>query len=261
MVIVFDLNGTLLDTSAIAPELRRIFGQKVTVDHFMADVLKHSMATTLAQDYRSFGDLSASVLQMMAAGHGVSPTPAQVEQVRGAMLRMPPFPDVIPALRRLRKAGLRLAVLTNSSRTSLPQQLENAGLRAYFDQTLSVESLGQYKPALDVYRFAADALAVPTSEILMVAAHHWDLLGAARAGCKTAFVKRPRRALLPHALPPDYLVSNLDELANELLEEEAGGCRTCWSIVGAVSLALTVAAAAAALIPARVRAKRGIQSA
>lgn len=259
MVIAFDLNGTLLDTGAIAPELRNIFGNKVTADHFMAEVLKHSMATTLAQDYRPFSDMAANVLEMIATGHGIVLSAAQIEHVRAALLRLPPFPDVIQGLRRLRSAGLRLAVLTNSGGTNLEHQLEHSGLRMYFDQVLSVESVGKYKPALDVYRFAADALAVSPSGILMVAAHHWDLIGAARAGFGTAFVKRPKRALLPQATPPDHVVKDLNQLADVLLEKRAIRTRSVGSRTGVLGVALGIAAAA--LIPTAFFAKRGNQAA
>ena len=244
MVIVFDLNGTLLDTNALAPELRAIFGSKVSVDHWFNTTLEHAMALTLAKHYREFGQLAIAVLKMMAAGKGITVTPAQIERVRTAMLKLPAFGDAKPALKRFRKAGVKLAVLTNSSRTSLAQQLHNAGLRECFDQTLSVDSVGTFKPAGEVYTFAAEALLAEPSDLLMVAAHHWDLLGAQRAGCKTAFVERPGRALLPGELRPDYVVKDLKQLANELIQQHPAESRRSrrWGSIASGGLALTMAA-------------------
>lgn len=256
MVIVFDLNGTLLDTSALAPQIRAIFGRKVTVEHWFAAVLQHSMSTTLMGDFTPFGEIAISVLKMMAIGHSIQLTAEQIECVRHGMSNLPPFPDVAPALRRLRKAGFRTAVLTNSGRMSMAQQLHNSGLPELFDQTLSVESVGRYKPAPEVYRFAAQAMAIETSEILMVAAHHWDLLGAARMGCKTAFIERPLRALLPGSLRPDYVARDLKQLVHELLqtERQVSAPFVGFAAAGACGLALSLAAVA--ILPALLGSKR-----
>lgn len=253
MVILFDLNGTLLDTGALAPEIRSIFGRKVTVEHWFTNVLQHTMSSTLADYHREFGDIAVAVLEMMAHSHDIEIIPEQVERVRKAMLNVPPFPDVEPALKRLRKAGFRLAVLTNSGRGALPEQLQNAGLRQYFDQTFSVESVGLYKPAPEVYRFATEALGSKPADILMVAAHHWDLVGAARTGMKTAFIERPGHALLPGSLPPNYRARDLNELAAQLLRKEQAQLETRPKVTagGAVGIALGVAAAV--LIPTVIK--------
>lgn len=61
-----------------------------------------------------------------------------------------------------------------------------------FDCILSAELAGAYKPEAAVYRRAAALLDVEPSQVLMVAAHQWDLDGARAAGLRTAFVHRPR---------------------------------------------------------------------
>ena len=47
------------------------------------------------------------------------------------------------------------------------------------------------KPSLDVYRAASTYLGYPPGEIMMVAAHKFDLNAANAAGFKTACVPRP----------------------------------------------------------------------
>jgi len=259
MVVVFDLNGTLLDTSALSKPLRSIFGRKVSVDHWFTAVLQQAEAMTLGGDFREFGDLAAAVLKMLADGHGIAVKPEQIQAVRSAMLTMPAFTDVVPGLRRLQKAGHRLAVLTNSGRVSLALQLQNAGLREFFAQTLSVESVGLYKPAPEVYRFATEVMAAKPADMLMVAAHHWDLLAAARRGYQTAFIRRPGRALLPGESRPTYVVDDLKQLADELAEKRSGqghahGSTKVW---GLVSSGIALAAGIAALRLASGIEKRG----
>jgi len=123
---------------------------------------------------------------------------AVAEQLR----RLPPHPDVVGALGRLKEAGFRLAALTNSTEEVALAQLEHAGLLDRFDLVLSADMVRRLKPAPEPYRMAAERLGVAVGQVRLVAAHAWDVAGAAGAGCATAFVARPGKVLDPLAERP-----------------------------------------------------------
>jgi 2-haloacid dehalogenase len=102
--------------------------------------------------------------------------------------RLPPWPDSAPGLARLRTRYV-LAALSNGG-FALLTHLVKAG-RLPFDCIVSAELARSYKPDPQVYRTAAALLDVQPGQVLMVAAHAWDLAGAAAAGLRTAFVERP----------------------------------------------------------------------
>ena len=94
--------------------------------------------------------------------------------------------------------------------------MTNAGLTTFFEALLSVESVGKYKPHADVYRWAAGRAGADVSECLLVAAHGWDVAGAAWAGMRTAFVARPGQQVFPLGPTIDITVPSLAELPGEL---------------------------------------------
>jgi len=220
-VIVFDLNGTLLNTQALAPQLSKVFGSSYSVREWFSETILNAEAITLAGDYREFRDIAIAVLRMAAQARGKSVPNNLIEDIWAGLRQTPPFPDVERSLARLRGANFRLATLTNSSPESMGQQLGNAGIAEYFEMTMSVQAVRRFKPAPETYRRMAYQLGVGVQEILMIAAHPWDLLGASRAGCRTAFLARPGKALLPGAPPPDYTARNLDDLTDQLLGNRA----------------------------------------
>lgn len=61
---------------------------------------------------------------------------------------------------------------------------------------------------------------VETENILMVAAHAWDIAGADAAGCATAFIARPQKVLNPKGKKPKYDGQNLIEIAEQIVEKE-----------------------------------------
>ncbi|MBV8315779.1 MAG: HAD hydrolase-like protein, partial [Planctomycetaceae bacterium] len=75
---------------------------------------------------------------------------------------------------------------------------------------------GLYKPHAHVYRWAARRVGVDVSECLLVAAHGWDVAGAAWAGMRTAFVARPGQQTFPLAPAPDLSIPTLKELSDQL---------------------------------------------
>ncbi|NUO71603.1 MAG: HAD-IA family hydrolase, partial [Frateuria sp.] len=134
----------------------------------------------------------------------------------GDMKSLAPHPDVQPALERLRVAGVRMATLTNSSAAGVSAQLANAGLTRFFERQLSVEAVGRFKPDRAVYEWAAREVGATPSRCMLVAAHGWDVAGAAWAGLRTAFVAREGQQKLPLAPSPDLEVADLGALAKAL---------------------------------------------
>lgn len=113
---------------------------------------------------------------------------AEKDDLNGVWHRLDPWPDSASGLARIRERFL-IAALSNGSMAMLANLSKHAGL--VWDCVLSVELFKRYKPDPEVYRGAAALLALPTENVMMVAAHKYDLEAAKREGMQTALVSRP----------------------------------------------------------------------
>lgn len=217
MVLVFDVNETLLDLSSLDPHFERIFGDSGVMAEWFSQLLQSAMAATLTGRYDDFGVLAREALELMAKRHDVELSAEDAEATLGQIRRLEPHPDVTPALDMLRDAGFRLATLTNSPYKTLEAQLAANGLRSYFQAALSVEQVQKFKPHPAVYRMAAQKLGVERHDLRLIAAHNWDTTGAIRAGCRAAFVARPHRVLGSLDEPVDIVGRDLIEVAEQII--------------------------------------------
>lgn len=215
-ILLFDVNETLLDLSALRPHFDRAFGDERVMAEWFGLMLRLSLVATVTTTYRPFDVLGKDALSMTAQKHGLKLPAAAIDTIVGEMLRLPPHPDVIPALTRLRDAGYRLATLTNSAKPALTAQLKHAGLTKFFERQLSVEAVQRFKPAPETYHYAADQLGVAIGRIRLVAAHDWDVTGAIRAGAQAAFVARKGMVLGKTAELPDIFGPDLLAIADQL---------------------------------------------
>jgi 2-haloacid dehalogenase len=221
-ICVFDVNETLLDLGALDPHFGRIFGDAGVRRAWFGQLLQSALVATVTDAYSDFGAIGGAALEMMAERQGVSLSDEDKLQILGGMRELPPHPEVAGSLSRLRDAGLRLATLTNSTQQVAEAQMENSGLRGYFEQLLSADTVRRLKPAPEPYRMAAQTLGVDVGEIRLVAAHAWDVAGALRAGCAAAFLARPGMVLDPLVERPDVVGADLREVADRILEVEVG---------------------------------------
>lgn len=213
-VLLFDVNETLLDLAALDPVFRSAFGSTAVRGEWFTEMLQIALTTTITGRYADFSACQEAALAVVGERHGVA---ADFAPLRRGMVELPPHPEVPAALDRLRDAGFRLATLTNSTAEAGEAQLRYAGIRDRFELALSADAVHRLKPAAEPYRYAADALGVPVAEIVLVAAHSWDVSGAAAAGCSTAFVARAGKVRSPLAPPPLACGADLDEVADRLL--------------------------------------------
>ena len=208
-VQVFDVNETLLDLAALDPHFQRIFGDAGVRVAWFEQMIQSALVATVTGVYHQFGSLAMAALEMTAERVGVELADDDKEAVAAQIRQLPAHPEVAGALRRLRDAGLRLASLTNSTEQVARAQLEHAGLLDTFELVLSADTVRRLKPAPEPYLLAAERLGVAVGEVRLIAAHAWDVAGAARAGCATAFVARPGRVLDPRVERPEIVGANV----------------------------------------------------
>jgi 2-haloacid dehalogenase len=216
-VQLFDVNETLLDLAAMDPHFRRIFGDAGMRVTWFQQMIQSALVATVTGAYHPFGAHAMAALEMTASQAGVELADDDKQAVAAQMRQLPAHPEVADTLRRLRDAGLRLASLTNSTEEVARAQLEHAGLIDAFELVLSADTVGRLKPAPEPYRMAAERLGVTVDQVRLIAAHAWDVAGAARAGCATAFVARPGKVLDPLVERPAIVGADLAEVADAIL--------------------------------------------
>lgn len=221
-VVVFDVNETLLDMDGLIPAFSAILPVELMAVWF-SRMLHNSLVANSTGHYDSFDRQGVDALIVTAGSVGVSLSEAQAAELVAGMRFLPAHADVVACLEMLSESGYRLATLTNSSRPVLEAQLSNSGLISFFDELISVEEVEQFKPAPATYLYAAGRLRVPIDEMRLVAAHSWDVTGAARAGARTAHVSRGRSAVGPLSESPDIVGDDLVSVAEAIIAGSESG--------------------------------------
>ena len=219
-ICVFDVNETLLDLRALDPYFARVFGNAALRPAWFTQMLQTSLVATITNAYTDFGTNGVAALDMLAERQQVTLTTSDRQELRDRMQRLPPHADVVASLEQLRDAGFRLTTLTNSTSQVAEAQLAHAGLTSYFERIFSADSVRRLKPAPEPYQMVAQQLGVGINDIRLIAAHAWDIAGALRAGCATAFVARPGAVLDPLVPRPDIVGPDLRSIAHQIIKCE-----------------------------------------
>ncbi len=221
-VIIFDVNETLLDLAALKSSVgKALGGREDLLPLWFSTMLHYSLVETLSDNYHSFGEIGTAALMMVAGTRDIDLSEEDAREAIVTPLRsLPPHPDVVDALKALREKGYRIVSLTNSSAKGVETQMNNAGLTELVEKRYTIETIKKYKPHPDTYRMVLDDLGVKAEDVLMVAAHAWDLAGAKNVGLQTAFVARPGTTLYSNVARPDYVVKDLHELVKILPKAE-----------------------------------------
>jgi 2-haloacid dehalogenase len=139
-------------------------------------------------------------------------TPDKREQLMGAYLALTAWPDVPPALQALKRAGIRLAFLSNATPKILNAGIQNSGLSGVFEHVLSTDKIKTYKPDPRAYQMAIDAFGLKRNEILFVAFAGWDAAGAKSFGYPTFWVNRMNLPAEELGVAPDAVGQNLTDV-------------------------------------------------
>jgi 2-haloacid dehalogenase len=142
--------------------------------------------------YADFWQATADALLFAADVLQLALTEDARQRLMGSYLELTAWPDAVVALRRLKQAGLRLALLSNATPAILNAGIANARLGGVFEHVLSTDAIETYKPDPRAYRLAAKSFRLKIPEILFVPFAGWDAAGATSFGYRTFWVRRTR---------------------------------------------------------------------
>jgi 2-haloacid dehalogenase len=216
-LIVFDVNETLVDLEAVTPVFESIFGQKIAMRLWFANLILYSQSLTQSGSYVPFTDIGAAVLQMLANVQGITISGKEKDDLTNAFATMPPHPEVPGALEKLRNAGFRLFTLTDNTIEIQMRQLEGGGIAGCFEHHFSAGDVQTHKPNLRAYKHVETEVGVPPSRLLLIASHTWDTEGAQGAGWQAALIKRPWNDVLSIGPQPEVVGRDLKDVADRLI--------------------------------------------
>ena len=217
--LAFDMYGTLVDPIRIWKRLEEyVPGEEARgiAGTWRQKQLEYSFRLTAMEEYEDFQQLTRKALDyaLMVAGRqlGAEQKDALIEQYND----LERFPDVQPGLERLKDAGHQMVIFSNGSPSMLEPLMEAAGLRAFFDDYISVDEVRAFKPSPKAYRRVAERLGRPIGEIRLVSSNPFDDIGAEAAGMRAAWVDRSGGLFDTLRPVPDLVVGTLTELADSL---------------------------------------------
>ena len=218
--LTFDLFGTILNLGGslipfIAESLKNR-GVDVSADHFWEQWryrqrIEQYQDTITMLGHSGYLETVRRALHYTLRRNGLDASSETVEEFMTAWQHLSPFPEVLPALARL-KADYQLVVLSNGDPGFL-DYLVTERVAWDFDDVISVTAFGAFKPHPAVYRGAAGVLELEVNECLMVSANSFDILGARACGYRGAFVNRYNLPYEDTSYQPDVAVSDFTELA------------------------------------------------
>jgi 2-haloacid dehalogenase len=212
--VVFDLYGTLYDVHSVATSCEAHFplrGREISL-LWRQKQLEYTWLRSLMAKYVNFERATEDALIYACIHLDLELDAPTMHSLCNAYLRIPPFPEVSAALRRLNVLGLPLAILSNGSVHSINTVVENSGLAREFAQLISVDEVQIFKPHPRVYELAERALGLQRSEILFVSSNPWDATGARYFGYPVCWVNRSGGCFDELGQRPDHVVTGLDGL-------------------------------------------------
>ena len=222
--LTFDVFGTVLDLGgSLQPHISRFLQKKeskCTPQKFWEDWrarqrIEQFQDTIMMVGHSGYLETSRRACVYTAALNGITCSQEEIRELMTGWQQLSPFPEVLEALHRLKK-GYRLVALSNGEPEYLDHLVRNR-IQFDFNDVISVNTVGAFKPHPSVYRRAALMLGLEVGQCMMISANSFDVVGARACSFKAAFVNRYGLPYDDSPYKPQVVVKDFTELADALL--------------------------------------------
>lgn len=214
--LTFDCYGTLIQwdeglVAAVASILARRGGREISPRTLIEIYDAHEHRLEQTPPHRPFRVVAGEGLRLAMEQLGLEFAPDDAEVLTSSISRMPPFPEVVGALRTLKNAGFKLCIVSNTDDAIIAGNVAQLG--GCIDRVVTAEQAGAYKPSRRIFDHSHRALGVDRGDVVHICASpHLDLAAARDIGFRCVWINRGtgRKPLADYA--PDAEFPTLDRV-------------------------------------------------
>ena len=213
--VIFDMDGSLVDSMWIWPEVDRIYMEKYHLTEpatFHRDIEGKSYTETARYFVDTFQTLDRTVEQVMQEWRDMT--------IRLYATEVFPKPGAVEFLKAMKKQGVLLGIATSNDRTIADAALQARHLAPYFDSIRTSCEVSAGKPAPDVYLKVAEDLRIEPSSCLVFEDVPNGILAGKNAGMEVCAVddefSRPLEAEKKRLA--DYFIRDFNDILRHTYE-------------------------------------------
>ncbi len=209
----------IFDANSVVPAVEKAFPGKGAefTRAWRAKQFEYGFLRSITDRHADFFKVTEDALVYTAAAMKLDLTPDKRKSLLDAYLTLEPWPDAVDALRKLRASGVRVITIANFSPRMLKANAEHAGIADLFDELLSTQANGTYKPDPRAYALGMEHLKLKKEEIVFAAFGGWDAYGAKSFGYTTYWVNRFHLPMEELGIEPDGMSYSLEGLLKLVL--------------------------------------------
>lgn len=200
--ILFDLDGTLLDTNEL---IHRSFEH--TFQHFGYSFTREEILQFNGPPLtETFSKINPDLVDEMIRVYRKHNHEHHEQYVKL-------FPNVKETLDILKKHGKKLAIVTAKMRSGVELGLEITNIKAYFDSIVTIDDVENPKPHPEPVLKAMNHLDSTTDDTIMVGDNYHDIKSGKNAGVKTVGVAWSTKGEdFLRQFEPTYMIDDMKEL-------------------------------------------------
>ncbi len=210
---VFDAYGTLFDVNAACRELSKEVGDnwEKLASLWRLRQVEYTWLRNSMDEYIDFWQITSDALDYAMETLGIENNELR-EELLNLYLKLEAYPEVNDLLKKLKQRGLKTGILSNGSMKMLNSAVNNANIREYLDEILSVEECKIYKPSSKVYDLVKIKMQISKENVLFFSSNAWDMHAASNYGFKTIWVNRFNAKLERLPGNPIDIVNSLEKI-------------------------------------------------
>ena len=210
---IFDAYGTLFDVNAACRELSKEVGDnwEKLASLWRLRQVEYTWLRNSMDEYIDFWQITSDALDYAMETLGIKNNELR-EELLNLYLKLEAYPEVNDLLKKLKQRGLKTGILSNGSMKMLNSAVDNANIREYLDEILSVEDCKIYKQSSKVYDLVKIKMQISKENVIFFSSNAWDMHAASNYGFKTIWVNRFNAKLERLPGKPIDIVNSLDKI-------------------------------------------------
>ena len=210
---IFDAYGTLFDVNSACRELSKEVGHnwESLASLWRLRQVEYTWLRNSMNEYIDFWQITSDSLDYAMETLDIDNIKLK-QDLLALYLKLEAYPEVKDLLKKLKQKGFKTGILSNGSMKMLNSAVDNANIREYLDEILSVEDCKIYKPSSKVYDLVKIKMQISKENVLFFSSNAWDMHAASNYGFKTIWVNRFNTKLERLPRKPINIVYSLEKI-------------------------------------------------